>query len=55
MCHQLVRLVEFVVAVVGEVLVAQDLGRREPQLDRRFVEVEKFDRFIENGKGQVRS
>ena len=26
-----------------------------PQLDRRFVEVEKFDRFIENGKGQVRS
>ena len=26
-----------------------------PQLDRRFVEVEKFDRFIEIGKGQVRS
>jgi len=26
-----------------------------PQLDRRFIEVEKFDRFIENGKGQVRS
>jgi transcriptional regulator with XRE-family HTH domain len=25
-----------------------------PQLDRRFVEVEKFDRFIENGKVQVR-
>ncbi|HET6278176.1 MAG TPA: helix-turn-helix domain-containing protein [Candidatus Polarisedimenticolia bacterium] len=26
-----------------------------PQLDRRFIEVEKFDRHIENGKAQVKS
>jgi transcriptional regulator with XRE-family HTH domain len=26
-----------------------------PQLDRRFTEVETFDRFIESGKGQVRA
>ena len=37
MAHQLVGVGEFVGGVVGEVLVTQDLGRGEPQLDHLVV------------------